>query len=131
MMFISIDSQQARRDRWPQPVGRARTAAGSSMAAKGAAERAERSETSIPQERRALPTMVRSGGNRRKLAETLFRGPIAVGKYSRRDCESPANPVAEIAENAEIDVSRRKGWSPPTPTALLDRPINRSVRTFT
>src|SRR5713226_7353411 len=41
--------------------------------AKRPAERAERAETSNPEEMGPFPTMARSGGNRRKLAETPCR----------------------------------------------------------
>ena len=44
-------------------------------------------KTSNRPERRALLTMPRSGGNRRKLAETPFQAPMAVRKYSWRGRE--------------------------------------------
>jgi hypothetical protein len=73
-----------------------------------AAEMAERAETSNPWETGASPTMVRSGGNRRKLAETCFGDPIAVRKYSR------AHGSCRRAELLAIGISLAETAQTPT-----------------
>jgi hypothetical protein len=72
--------------------------------------------------------MSRSGGNRRKLAETRFWPPIAVRKYSwvpgsgrRAELFAIGVPLAEIAETPTTSPARV--WHRPAETSETSKPV--------